>query len=482
MIGLRRRSMWKDIRIGGLLAALVVLAYGGVPASGAFQTIIDNGPSSNRIDLAILGDGYTAADIAAGTYDTAAADLLQYMFTDTEPYARYSSFFNVHQIDVVSNESGADVPPEGIYRDTALDASYYHNGGPERLLYASEVKVSQAVVTELWSVGIYPEMKLVTVNDSRYGGGGGAEMAVYPGGHASGTEVAMHESGHHFGKLADEYWFDDSLGTYAGSEPFKPNITKNSDPATVKWSQWIGYEDPDHPEIGPIGVFEGANQYETGLYRATTTSKMRALNQPFNALGREALILKIYENVDPLDDWMADDQPLFNPGAIWVDSVDSNLIGMRWYVDGVLVDGATDETFDLWAHGFAPGEHTVFVQAYDLMIDDWIRKSISDAQQFIIWNVEIQIPGDGNGDGYVDGADLGMLLARWKMVDGGWWNCDFNDDGIVDGADLGILLARWKTGAPPVSAAAMLIPEPTALVLLSLGALAAMRKRRSSRR
>ena len=96
-------------------------------------------------------------------------------------------------------------------------------------------------------------MKLVTVNDTKYGGSGGS-FAVYAGGNSSAPELAMHELGHSFSNLADEY--EGNTGAYFGPEPAEVNVTK--DAGGAKWSHWLGYEQPG---IGTIGAYEGGRYY-----------------------------------------------------------------------------------------------------------------------------------------------------------------------------------------------------------------------------
>src|SRR5262245_10779421 len=86
------------------------------------RPIVVTGDSDNRVDIIVLGDGYTASEIeAAFTADV--LEYLSYIFDDsalTQPLGRYENFFNIYAVDVVSNESGADNPGLGIVRDTAL--------------------------------------------------------------------------------------------------------------------------------------------------------------------------------------------------------------------------------------------------------------------------------------------------------------------------------------------------------------------------
>ena len=143
------------------------------------------------------------------------------------------------------------------------------------------------------------EMKLVTVNETIYGGGGGA-YSVLAGGSSSAWKIAMHELGHSFSGLADEYVYAGYNLSYNGSEPSEANLTTSS--TGDKWSHWVDYTDPDHPEMGPIGAYEGAKGYfQNGLFRPSLNSKMRSLDRPFDAVSREKIILDIYEHVDPLD-------------------------------------------------------------------------------------------------------------------------------------------------------------------------------------
>ena len=90
-------------------------------AAEPVTVVRNNGPDENRVNVVILGDGYTREELAKYTND--AELLLATMFLD-QPFADYSSYFNVRRVDVTSNESGADHPADGVYRDTALGGHY----------------------------------------------------------------------------------------------------------------------------------------------------------------------------------------------------------------------------------------------------------------------------------------------------------------------------------------------------------------------
>lgn len=352
---------------------------GGPPPP--YVTVISSGPSSNRVDVVFLGDGYTASEIDT-TYAQHVSNTANYMFGQSQqPFALYHNFFNVHRVTVVSNESGADIPPEGIYRDTALDASYFYDGSTDRLLYINTSKANSAMSAGLAGAGFTAEMRLVTVNHTRYGGGGGA-YAVFAGGNSWATEIALHELGHSFGGLADEY--DYSGGAkYTGSEPGQPNVTTS--PTGNKWARWLGYVDPDHPEMGAIGAYEGAMYHTYGIYRPSQNSKMRNLGPPFDAVGREQLILGMYNYVYPLDAWLGTAGTLTDPASLWVDTVDPAIIHVDWYVDGSPVAVNGGEAFSLQSHGYGPGTYDVRSHAYDAT--GWVRLETTLTWQDVNWTV-----------------------------------------------------------------------------------------------
>ena len=109
-------------------------------ASWAVTTIINNGPTSNRIDIVLVGDGYMASEL--GAYATHVNTIMGAFFDDA-PLDAYSTYFNVHRVDVISNESGVDEPDNGIYKDTALDMAY-DCGGIARLLCINVSKAEAA--------------------------------------------------------------------------------------------------------------------------------------------------------------------------------------------------------------------------------------------------------------------------------------------------------------------------------------------------
>ena len=359
--------------------------------TGSFNTIQDTGPSMNRVDIVFAGDGYTSQDIGNGVYDFHTQDYLNYIFTNTgtvDPFPRYKNFFNAHRVNVTSNQSGADKPLDGIFVDTALDASYGDDvNNPERALFFNPAKADSLVSRELAGAGFSPEMKMSPVNDDKYGGAANyGGWAVYAAANSIGTRIALHEAGHAFSSLADEY-FDTGSGTFNGTDPWEVNVT--SDPTGAKWARWLGYNQPD---MGIVGVYEGGRYFEKGVYRPTNDSRMRSSSEiSFNVVSREKIILDIYSHVDPLDGWLANSKPLLDPEYLWVDRIDESIIQMEWRVDGKLVPNANGSDFDLTDFGFGPGTYSITARAFDPtgfdLVDGWVRTNNSELEEIISWQV-----------------------------------------------------------------------------------------------
>tara|TARA_R110002020_G_scaffold367683_3_gene579543 strand:- start:3981 stop:5834 length:1854 start_codon:yes stop_codon:yes gene_type:complete len=348
----------------------------------AVRTILNNGSPDNRIDIVILGDGYTSSQLVSD-FTTHARSLVDYLFAGgaaTEPYGRYASYFNVHLIDIASVQSGADNPGGNLTVDTALDATYFFDGTTERLLYIDDSKADAAVAAALQGTGIDVDMRFASVNDTKYGGGGG-KYAVYAGGNANALDVAVHEVAHSYAKLADEY--GGNPGVFTGAEPVGVNITK--DASGAKWQQWLGY---DQPGIGTIAAYQGGGYFDQGIYRPSDSSKMRDLGRPFDAISREQFILKFYEDVDPLDNWTGKGGTLNlkDVASLSVTPISADTISVDWYVDGVLTV-ASQPVVTVADLKLTAGSHTVSAKAADKT--DWVRLDRTSLEQTITWQIEL---------------------------------------------------------------------------------------------
>lgn len=382
-----------------------------------FQTIINNGSPTNRIDIAILGDGYTAAQL--GKYQTDVQSFIQSVFAQ-DPYREYQRYFNVHRIDVTSNQSGADhsnrTPP--VFVDTALDAAY-NCSGIQRLICVDTNKVNQVIARTLQAS--YFDIVLVIVNDTEYGGSGGsvAVASVDP----SAVELILHEVGHSFGFLADEYT-GGGPSCNPNVEPFEANATRETNRAQIKWNTWIAGSTPI-PTTGPSsalpGLYLGSKYCDTGLYRPTYNSKMNALGQPFEQINTEQLVKRIYNFVSPINSGFPLNSAFSFPStqsqvfAVTTLVPFTHNLNVSWMVDGQL--RGTGPSFTAAAGSLTPGDHTV-----QAMVTDPTAFVRNDPQQLLtqnrFWNVNVlggQPPvSDFDGDGRSD-------VAVWREANGIWF-------------------------------------------------------------
>lgn len=207
-----------------------------------------HGDPHRRVDLVFVAEGYTAEEI-----DKAVSDLerfLAIMFAE-EPYRSHREEFNIYGVFRASAESGVDEPTRGIYRRTAINASFNALGLPRYLL--TEDNRSLRDITAC----VPCDAIMIMVNSERYGGGGIYNWyAVSTVDNALSGHVFLHEFGHSFGGLADEYYA--STVAYnefypRGVEPTESNITALLDPAGLKWKYLLT---PDTPIPTPWGKEE----------------------------------------------------------------------------------------------------------------------------------------------------------------------------------------------------------------------------------
>jgi hypothetical protein len=345
-----------------IAACLLVTA---AAAAEPVTTIRDNGDAANRIDIVVLGDGYSAADLASGKYAADVEKAIIGLFSD-QPYTEYQRYFNVHRVDVTSAESGADHPLTNIFRDTALEASF-DCGGIERLVCVNTSTVN-SVLTESIAAPNARDVVLVLVNDDEYGGSGGAIAVAST--HPASVELVLHEIGHSFALLADEY--DSSPPTcYDAAEPPEANVTNQTTRPAIKWSLWI---DPVTPLPTPgstetPGLYQGAKYCATGLYRPTFNSKMRSLGRPFGAVNSEAHIRRIYNFVTPLDSALPQPSTLtlrhgtMQPASVTVPLPFTHALTVTWLVDDVAA--GTGTSFVLDTSSLSVGAHVMRVSIAD---------------------------------------------------------------------------------------------------------------------
>ncbi|WP_103069521.1 M64 family metallopeptidase [Aquimarina sediminis] len=238
-----------------LLMVILVLSQCLQAQNFEVINIMNNGSTSKKVNIVFLGDGYQSHEM--NKYLTDVRKVTDSYFK-TAPYNSIKTSFNVFAIKAPSNASGAGRTPQSPV-DNYFGSTYGY-AGMDRLLVASKT----SLVTQVANANTpYYDQIFLIVNDSKYGGSGG-EIATFST-HTDALGLALHEAGHSYAKLADEYW----AGSQYAAE--KANLTQNGDAITVKWNKLIGKNG--------VGVYK--HEESPSWYRPHQNCKMRYLNSTF---------------------------------------------------------------------------------------------------------------------------------------------------------------------------------------------------------
>jgi hypothetical protein len=284
--------------------------------------LMTSGKSSEKVDVVIVGDGYRKEDLEKFRRD--AKHFNDAMF-GTNPFKERKSDFNVWTVEVVSQDSGIDKPDKNIWKTTAL-GTMYNTFGSARYVLTEENRALRDIV----AAAPY-DFITILVNDNRYGGGGIYNLytTCYTRTDVAGQEwqmdyVYVHEFGHSFGGLGDEYYTSQiSYNDFyqKGVEPWEPNLTALTDKSNLKWKSFVeagtpiptpwdkkmydslgavrgeldrlapDYYQKREPLIkaqdsllknaqykGKVGAFEGAGYVSEGIYRPAVDCRMFSLS------------------------------------------------------------------------------------------------------------------------------------------------------------------------------------------------------------
>ncbi len=263
-----------------------------VPPS-SFRYLLRNGSPAQCIDLAIVGDGYTAGEIEKFYADARRA---VEALTAHEPFSTLKDRFNIVAVAAVSQESGVSIPHRGIWKKTLLKC-HFDTFYSERYLTAGSMT---AVYDALAAVPF--EHILVLSNTPVYGGGGIYNaILTCSADHPTFPKVLVHEFGHSFAGLGDEYYYDDGFNPMyiPEKEPWEPNLTTLAD-FSSKWADMLPPDTPiPTPEDsiekendvrriwntipeetrqrlnGHLGVYEGGGYLSKGVYRPVQECRMK---------------------------------------------------------------------------------------------------------------------------------------------------------------------------------------------------------------
>lgn len=361
------------------------------------DTLLYNGDPERFINVVILGDGYMENELE--TFSEDALSFSDALFGKS-PFDQYKNYFNVFIINVPSNESGADhpgtasdeptnpLPMETV--DTYFDATF-DSGGIHRLLTVNNSKATSVVFSNI----VNADQIVVLVNSNEYGGSGG--FTAVSSTNASANEIAIHEIGHSFSDLGDEYYAGDQFSRE------RPNMTMETDPGSVKWTNWIGEQGVDVYQHCCGGMSES-------WYKPHEQCLMRSLNREFCPVCKETTIevihdlTNIIQNISIMDDEISVDQ---FPIEISVDLLvpNPNTVVTKWILNG---------------NEYAVNENTVSLSEADLSQrfnslefiaedkNDFLRVDFhSDKHgETVLWIIENTLAAiDADGDGFNEDED-----------------------------------------------------------------------------
>ncbi len=240
-----------------------------------YLTLNQADDTTRCIHIAYVAEGYTREEMPLFEKDARRA--MDALFAH-EPFKSLRGRFNIVAVESPSAESGTSTPHDGVWKNTALH-SHFDTFYSDRYLTTLHLKDLHD-----WLAGTPYEHIIVLVNTSEYGGGGilnSYNLAAMH--HAQSLPVVVHEFGHSFGGLADEYAYDfEQIPMYPHDvEPWEPNITTRKD-FKSKWEDMMGKQG--------VGLYEGAGYCLKGVYRPCRNCRMRTNENPdFCPVCRRAL-------------------------------------------------------------------------------------------------------------------------------------------------------------------------------------------------
>ena len=359
------------IAAAGVIAALAPGTAGAQEVGSATVVPIQiTGPPSERLNLVILGDGYTASEQQAFRDDVERNLNVQWSI---EPFRSYRHYFNVYRLEIVSQDSGISCDPDdgNVKRSTPLRLGFANNC-PAPIL-ARGITYGPALTpgtgcpalnapgctgtqqhnlflsTYLAPLGVSGQnvQTLALANTFTYGGIGGTQ-ATTSGGSPQGPLISTHELGHSLGQMADEYPYssrDVVRPCYTGGEPGSFHHTIYTDPQQMvadqhKWWRWIGEESLSG---GTIGLWEGGGTFPCGQRRPSQHSMMRWLGFYFDQVGREHMTYRITgrRNANAMSLLHTPVGEVGPQDVVWVETQHPKWheLTVTWRVNGAVVPG-----------------------------------------------------------------------------------------------------------------------------------------------
>lgn len=298
------------------------------------DTILYNGDPNKFINIVFIGDGYQNNEMP--DFITNVQNATNYFFSTT-PFSEYKNYFNVFAIKVPSTQSGTDhprtapdCPPQSSHPTLSVNTFYnssFDYFSIHRLLVPSSYAINNVILNNF---PLY-DQKIMIVNTPYYGGSGGSTATASC--HTSSNEIVLHEIGHSFAALKDEYW--------PGYGDEGANMTQETNPALVRWKNWIGF--------GGVGIYKHGNTGTSATwYRPHNNCKMRFLGPDFCPVCKEAITLSILQKFGtPIETFLPNQSvlPLTTDSMQFEISLYKpyiNTLRTKWLLNGVCIASNTD--------------------------------------------------------------------------------------------------------------------------------------------
>jgi hypothetical protein len=195
--------------------------------------ILNNGPASQKLDLVILGDGYSANEMEKFRNDV---KRLTNVLLNVEPFKSRKNDLNIRAIETPAAQSGVNKPHPGVFKRTPLSVSYGIFDS-ERYALTFDNKTVRNIASE-----VPYDFMVILINEKTYGGGGIYNLfTTVSADNKFANYIMVHELGHHMGALADEY-YTSSVSYEAQKitvEPWEPNVTALLDKDNLKWKSVV---------------------------------------------------------------------------------------------------------------------------------------------------------------------------------------------------------------------------------------------------
>lgn len=424
-IKLEYMGVKSELNVQNVVANASKLALANIEVKPQAKAFVN---SANRVDILVLGDGYTSAEQALFNSD---AETLRVAMFDYVPYKQYANLVNWTTTFNASAQSGSDHPPYqsgctstsccadtaaqsdpkaqngGVFVNTAFDGKFC-TSQIHRLVTINSSKIYAAA-------SAFPgwDQLVVLLNDSVYGGSGGSIAVTTTNTNAK--LIVIHEYGHTFHDLADEY--TSAYPGYPACSDISPssnceaNVTNQTSPTLIKWRSWFtpSIAIPTPSGTAGIGLFEGARYQTSGVYRPQNACGMRSLGAQFCSICSQAYVLKLYRGGWGTPSTGID---LIEPGtevpaatgnvAYTVGSTVNfsatvlrptpDTVTLQWYLDGAPVPGATSSNFNFQQLTASPAARSLELRATDNTTLVKAEMAGTDMVHSRTWNIQVTSP------------------------------------------------------------------------------------------